>query len=66
MSELITKTPEEYEELAVKITTTKGKAKSLKNNLAKNKFTYPLFNTPQFTKDIEQRYKEAWQGFLTN
>lgn len=57
MPEMITKTPEEYEELAVKIATTPGKAAKLKKKLARNKATYPLFNTKQFTKDMEDLYK---------
>lgn len=56
LPEMITTTPEEYEELAVKIATTPGMSAKLKKKLAKNKATYPLFNTKQFTKDMEQLY----------
>ncbi len=63
--ELITQTPEEYEELAVKIATKKGEATRLKNKLAKNLPTCALFNTSQFTKDIEQLYKNAWNDYTS-
>lgn len=66
MEELITQSPEEYEELVVKIATTKDMANELKKKLAKNKATYPLFNTKQFTKDIEQLYKNAFENYLKN
>ncbi len=64
MPELITNTLDEYEDLAVKIATTKGAAKRLKNKLLKNKATYPLFNTKQFTKDMEQLFKNVWNDYL--
>lgn len=64
MPELITHTPEEYEEFAVKIATTEGAAAALKDKLAENIATKPLFNTKQFTKDIESLYKQAFQGFV--
>ena len=64
MPEMVTNTADEYEELAVKIATTEGEAAKLKKKLAKNKATYPLFNTKQFTMDMEQLYKNAWKDYL--
>lgn len=66
MAEMITNTPEEYEELAIKIATTQGESVRLKKKLAKNKLTAPLFNTAQFTKDIEGLYKHALDNFERN
>lgn len=63
MPEMITNSPEEYEELAVKIATTKGESERLKKKLAENKSLKPLFNTAQFTKDIEQLYENALNEF---
>ena len=59
MPELVKNNLKEYEDFAVKVATTKGAAEKLKKKLAANKNTHPLFDTKQFTKDIEKLYKEV-------
>lgn len=60
LSELITTSLEEYENLAVEIATNSEKLKSIKDTLANNLPTTPLFNTKLFTKNIELAYAEMY------
>ena len=64
MQELITDTPEEYVNLAVKIAKDKKYLSELKKKIIKNKRTFPLFNTEQFARDIEHLYQEMWKKYL--
>jgi protein O-GlcNAc transferase len=60
LSELITTSLEEYENLAIEIATNSEKLKSIKDTLANNLPTTPLFNTKLFTKNIELAYAEMY------
>ena len=56
LSELITTTQEQYESLAIELAMHPEKLKSIKDKLASNLPTAPLFNTPLFTKHLESAY----------
>jgi predicted O-linked N-acetylglucosamine transferase (SPINDLY family) len=60
MPELITTTETDYEKLALDLATSPKKLKSLKAKLARNKDNTPLFNTEQFTSNIERAYAEMY------
>jgi protein O-GlcNAc transferase len=64
LSELITHTLEEYEALAVRLAGNPGELKALRQKLAKNRLTEPLFDTQRFAKNLEKAYKEMCKIFL--
>ncbi len=61
MEGLITKTPEEYEQLAIELARDKSALKAIKERLAKNRLVKPLFDTPRFTKNLEALYKKMYE-----
>jgi len=63
LTELITTTPQAYESLAIDLAHDPEKLASIKAKLAANRLTTPLFNTPQFTKDLEQAYIKIYQDY---
>jgi predicted O-linked N-acetylglucosamine transferase (SPINDLY family) len=63
LPELITSTPQSYEALAIEIAKNPAKLAALKQKLASNRLTTPLFDTPQFTKDLEQSYVQIYERY---
>ena len=53
LPEMITTTEKDYEELAFKLATDKSLLSSIRERLAKNRLSTPLFNTEKYTKDLE-------------
>jgi len=64
LPELITHTLEEYESLAVGLSRNRDELHSIRQRLAKNRLTEPLFDTPRFAKNLEKAYREMWKIFL--
>jgi protein O-GlcNAc transferase len=64
LPELITHTLEEYESLAVRLSRNRDELHSIRQRLAKNRLTEPLFDTPRFAKNLEKAYKKMWEIFL--
>jgi predicted O-linked N-acetylglucosamine transferase (SPINDLY family) len=58
LPELVTKTQEEYEALAIELAIAPQKLEDIKLKLANNRLTTPLFDTPLFTKNLETAYIE--------
>jgi len=56
LPELITKTPETYEQMAIELATHPERLAVIKHKLAENRLTTPLFDTKLFTKHIEAAY----------
>jgi predicted O-linked N-acetylglucosamine transferase (SPINDLY family) len=56
LPELIATTLSDYEELAIELATVPGKRAAIKQKLAANRLTTPLFDTPLFTRHIEAAY----------
>jgi predicted O-linked N-acetylglucosamine transferase (SPINDLY family) len=54
--ELITPTPDAYEALALELARDPARLKALKDRLADNRQTAPLFDAPRFCRHIEQAY----------
>lgn len=63
MPELITHTREEYAERAYELSTYPGKLAAIRSKLASLRAEAPLFNTPQFAKDIETAYSIMWDRY---
>lgn len=62
MPELVTKTPKQYENLAVKLGSDKKYIEKIRTKLVKNRKTKPLFNTEKFTGDLESAYEIMWDN----
>jgi predicted O-linked N-acetylglucosamine transferase (SPINDLY family) len=56
LPELVTHSAEAYESLAIELALNPQRLTDLKAKLDANRLTAPLFNTPLFTKHIEQAY----------
>ena len=61
MQELITTSPQQYEEKAVYLATHPDELKRLHALLKCNRMTTPLFNTERQVKNIEAVYQHIWQ-----
>jgi protein O-GlcNAc transferase len=64
MPELVTETAEAYEQLALELATDPARLAAIKTKLAANRSTTPLFDSQQFTRDIEQVYTKIVAGSL--
>ena len=63
LSELITHSQEEYEALAIELATQPIKIKLIKERLAANRQSCPLFNTPLYTRHIEAAYMQMYARY---
>ena len=64
LPELIVTTQKDYETLAIELATNPEKLKAIKQKLARNLQTTPLFDTTLFTKHIEAAYKQIYERYL--
>jgi protein O-GlcNAc transferase len=64
LSELITNTAEEYEEMAVYYATHSEALNKIRQKIAMNKECMPLFNTKLYIQQLEQRLNKVWELFL--
>jgi predicted O-linked N-acetylglucosamine transferase (SPINDLY family) len=62
-AELVTDTMESYEALALQLARDPALLASLKEKLARNRKTYPLFNTERFTRHLEAGYIAMWERY---
>lgn len=58
LPELVTDSPEAYEELAVALATTSDRMTTLRRRLAENRVTAPLFDIGRHVKTVESAYAE--------
>ena len=63
LPELITTTSAEYEALAIELATHPEKLKAIKEQLATNLLTAPLYDTPLFTRHIESAYTTMYKRY---
>ena len=63
LPELITTSLDEYEALALRLAREPGLLATITSKLAQNRDTYPLFDTPRFTRHIESAYATMWRRF---
>ena len=61
LPELVTKSLADYEALALTIARDPSLLASLKAKLARNRNTFPLFDTALFTRNVEAAYTEMWR-----
>ena len=64
LPELITKNEKDYEELIFELATNPDKLKKIKDKLAANRLTHPLFDTESYTKDLENGYYKAYNNYF--
>ena len=63
LPELVTATPQEYEDLAVALARSPDKLPALKRKLADNRLTTPLFDTLLFKTHIEAAYAAMYERY---
>jgi protein O-GlcNAc transferase len=66
LPELITRTSDEYEQLALELANDRNKLFLMKKRLMDNRLNYPLFDTKLFTKHIESAYRKMWERHRMN
>jgi len=64
LHELIADTEEAYEALILELAINKGKMALVKQKLADNRLTQPLFSTELYTKHLESAYQQVYQRFF--
>lgn len=60
LPELIAPSPEAYAEIAVALATDAARLENLRNKLAANRPTMPLFDTARFVRALEAAYRAMW------
>ena len=63
LPELITHSAEEYEALAIELALHSEKLKAIRQKLARDRLTTPLFNTPLYTRHLEGAYEAMYQRY---
>lgn len=63
LPELVTTTLQAYEELAIELATNPEKLAAIKDRLARNRLTTPLFDTKRFIRHIEAAYTQAYRRY---
>ena len=64
LPEMITADLTEYETMAVELATSPARLAQVRQKLAKNRLTTPLFDTERFTRDLETLYLQMWKIYL--
>lgn len=63
LHEMITLTPQQYEDKAVQLATHPDELARIRTLLQRNRLTTPLFNTERQVKNIEAVYQHIWQRY---
>lgn len=63
LPELITKTPKEYEALALSLVRNPKKLNAIRYSLIANRLKEPLFDTERFTRNLETAYQIMWKRY---
>jgi predicted O-linked N-acetylglucosamine transferase (SPINDLY family) len=66
LPELVTRTSDEYEQLAFRLANDRDKLSLIRKRLADNRLTHPLFDTELFTRHIESAYEKMWERHRMN
>ena len=61
LPELITRSPEEYEALAVALALDRENLQNIRKKLGKNRLTTPLFDTPLYARHLELVYEAMYR-----
>jgi protein O-GlcNAc transferase len=60
LPELVTGTQRDYEDLALRLATDRSYLQEVRDRLARNRLTHPLFNTDRFRRHLEAAYRTMW------
>ena len=66
LPDLVTRTSDEYEQLALELSINRNKLFLIKQRLMENRLKYPLFDTKLFTKHLESAYQRMWERHRMN
>jgi protein O-GlcNAc transferase len=61
LPQLITHSLEDYEALAVRLASAPVELQEIRQKIAENRLTAPLFDTPRFVINLETAYKQMWE-----
>jgi protein O-GlcNAc transferase len=61
LPELIARTPEQFESMAIELATNPAALAAIKDKLAQNRLAKPLFKTALYTRHIESAYVAMYQ-----
>ena len=61
--ELITRTLEDYEALALGLAKDRSALAAVKDKVVRHRETYPLFDTVRFTRNLEAAYLSMWERY---
>lgn len=61
LPEMVTETPQLYENVALMLAREPSTLAALKAKLARNRDTHPLFDTLRFTRQLETAYRRMWE-----
>jgi protein O-GlcNAc transferase len=63
LPELVARSLGEYEALAFRLATNPAELKALRDKLARNRTTHPLFDTQRFCGNLETAYRRMWDTY---
>ena len=63
LQELVTRSAGEYERLALQLATDPARLQGIKEKLAANRLTTPLFDTDRFRRHLEAAYLTMWETY---
>ena len=66
LPELVTHTPQEYEQRAIELARDPVALKSIQGRLVDNRLSKPLFDTALFTQDLDRLYKKMVERYRAN
>ena len=64
LNQMVTSSFNEYYNLACDLISNRNKLLSIKNKLKENKLKKSLFNSEEYTKNLEKAYKEVYENKL--
>ena len=64
LTDLVTQTEKDYEALILELATNPTKLAKIKEKLASNRLSQPLFNTELYTKHLENGYQQVYQNYF--
>ena len=64
LPDMVTESSEEYEARALELATDPAKMAEVRQRLADNRLTTPLFDTERFVRQVETGYEEAYDRFF--
>ena len=61
LPELVVRSLADYEALALELARDRPRLDALREKLARNRLTYPLFDTARFCRHLEAAYRRMWE-----